>query len=161
MVAVAAAGAPALPGGGRDGDEGHGAGDGGPTVRHCQHRHMLFCDLLVGLVEKAAYGARMAGRMHGPRGGLQLSYTVSEPQEEDNLKLAQAAREILKYLDAMKQHGWITTRKAMELAYKFAGEVVDVEAMLKGLEGESFDTSATHPSHYEVRVGKREGREDG
>jgi len=115
----------------------------GPTVRHYQHRQMFFCDLLVDLVEKAAYRARRAGRMHRPRGGLQLSYTVSDLEEEDNLKVAQAAREIVEYLDAMKRQGWITTRKAMELPYKFAEEVVDVEAMLKELERESFDAAAT------------------
>jgi hypothetical protein len=108
----------------------------GPTVRHYQHRQMFFCDLLLDVVEKAAYRARRAGRMHRPRGGLQLSYTVSDLEEEDNLKLAQAASEIIGYLDAMKSHGWITTRKAMELAYKFAGEVVDVETMMKEVERE-------------------------
>jgi hypothetical protein len=108
----------------------------GPTVRHYQHRQMFFCDLLLDVVEKAAYRARRAGRMHRPRGGLQLSYTVSDLEEEDNLKLAQAASEIVGYLDAMKSHGWITTRKAMELAYKFAGEVVDVETMMKEVAGE-------------------------
>ena len=118
----------------------------GPTVRHYQHRQMFFCDLLLDLVEKAAYRARRAGRMHRPRGGLQLSYTVSDLEEEDNLKLTQAATEIIGYLDAMKRQGWITTRKAMELAYKFAGEVVDVEAMLKELESESFDTAAGQPT---------------
>ena len=91
---------------------------------------------LLDVVEKAAYRARLAGRMSQPRGGLQLSYSVSDLQEEDNLKLAQAAREIMEYLEGMMRRGWITRRKAMELAYKFAGEVVDVEAMVKELESE-------------------------
>jgi hypothetical protein len=66
-----------------------------------------------------------------------LSYTVSELREEDSLRVAQAAGEIIEYLAAMKDRGWITDRKAMELAYKFAGEVVDVEALVRELAAES------------------------
>jgi hypothetical protein len=105
----------------------------GPTVRHYEHRQRFFCELLVDVIEKAAYRARVAGRLSRPRGGLQLSYVVADLREEDNLKVARAAREIVEYLRAMKAQGWITDRKAMELAYKFAGEVIDVEALLREL----------------------------
>jgi len=108
----------------------------GPTVRHYEHRQRFFCEMVLDLVEKAAYRAHVAGRMHSPRGGLQLSYVVSDLREEDNLKVAQAASEIVGYLGAMKAAGWITDRKAMELAYKFAGETVDVEAMMAELAKE-------------------------
>ncbi len=108
----------------------------GPTVRHYEHRQMFFCDLILDLVTKAAHRAHVAGRMHRPRGGLQLTYTVSELREEDSLRVAQAAGEIIEYLAAMKDRGWITDRKAMELAYKFAGEVVDVEALMRDLAAE-------------------------
>jgi hypothetical protein len=105
----------------------------GPTVRHYEHRQRFFCELLVDVIEKAAYRARVAGRLSRPRGGLQLSYVVADLREEDNLKVARAAKEIVEYLRAMKAQGWITDRKAMELAYKFAGEVIDVEALLREL----------------------------
>jgi hypothetical protein len=105
----------------------------GPTVRHYEHRQKFFCDLVMDVVEKAAHRARAAGRMHQPRGGLQLTTTVSDLREEDSLKVARAAREIVSYLAEMKRLGWITDRKAMELAYKFAGEVIDVEALLREL----------------------------
>jgi hypothetical protein len=106
----------------------------GPTVRHYEHRQRFFCKLLVDVIEKAAYRARVAGRLSRPRGGLQLSYVVADLREEDNLKVARAAKEIIEYLRAMKAQGWITDRKAMELAYKFAGEVIDVEALLRELD---------------------------
>jgi hypothetical protein len=106
----------------------------GPTVRHYEHRQRFFCELLVDVIEKAAYRARAAGRLSRPRGGLQLSYVVADLREEDNLKVARAAREIVEYLRAMKAQGWITDRKAMELAYKFAGELIDVEALLRELD---------------------------
>lgn len=106
----------------------------GPTVRHYEHRQLFFCEMLVDLIEKAAYRAQAAGKLATPRGGdLKLSYTVSDLTEEDNLKAARAASAIVECLVAMKAQGWITDRKAMELAYKFAGEVVDVEQLLEDL----------------------------
>ena len=115
----------------------------GPTVRHYEHRQRFFCDLLVDVIEKAAYRARVAGRLARPRGGPQLSYVVADLREEDNLKVARAAKEIVEYLRAMKAEGWITDRKAMELAYKFAGEVIDVEALLRELEKEGREGSGS------------------
>jgi hypothetical protein len=109
----------------------------GPTVRHYEHRQMFFCDLLLDVIEKAVYRAQVAGRLRSPRGGLRLSYVVADLREEDNLQTAQAAKEIVEYLAVMKDRGWITDRKAMELAYKFAGEVVDVEALLEELGASS------------------------
>ncbi len=108
----------------------------GPTVRHYEHRQLYFCDMLLDVMEKAAYRARAAGRMHRPRGGLQLSYAVADLREEDQLNVAHAAKDMIEALKEMKAQGWITDRKAMELAYKFAGEVVDVEALIKELEAE-------------------------
>ncbi len=109
----------------------------GPTVRHYEHRQMFFCDLLVDVIEKAAYRARVAGRLGKPRGGLRLSYVVADLREEDNLQMAQAAKEMVEFLQVMKAEGWITDRKAMELAYKFAGQVIDVEALLEELAAET------------------------
>ena len=108
----------------------------GPTIRHYEHRQMFFCDMLLDIIEKSHYRATQVpgAHMHTPRGGLQLQYSVSDLREEDSLKTAKAANEIIEYLVAMKNHGWITDRKAIELAYKFAGEVVDVEALMKELE---------------------------
>ena len=117
----------------------------GPTIRHYEHRQKFFCDLVMDVVEKAAYRARAAGRMHHPRGGLQLTTTVSDLREEDSLKVARAAKEIITYLREMKALGWITDRKAMELAYKFAGEVIDVEAMLRELQTEAGTETAAPP----------------
>jgi hypothetical protein len=109
----------------------------GPTMRHYEHRQKFFCDLVLDVVEKAAYRARVAGRMRLPRGGLQLTTTVSDLREEDALKVARAAKEIITYLREMKALGFITDRKAMQMAFKFAGEVIDVEAMLRELQGDN------------------------
>jgi hypothetical protein len=106
----------------------------GPTVRHYEHRQLFFCNVLIDVAEKAAYRAQVAGKLTTPKGGdLRLTATVSDLREEDNLQTAQAAHEIVEYLVAMKEQGWITKRKAMEMAYRFAGEMVDVEDMLEEL----------------------------
>jgi hypothetical protein len=41
---------------------------------------------------------------------------------EDNLRLAQAAREISQALDVMVSHGWVEEEAARRWAYRFAGE---------------------------------------
>lgn len=104
----------------------------GPTVRHYEHRQLFFCEMLVDLLEKAAYRAQLLNKLGRPRGGdLRLSYVVADLREEDNLRVAQAFKEIMEPLVLMKEQGWISDRKAMELAYKIAGEVVDVDILLQ------------------------------
>jgi len=107
----------------------------GPTIRHYEHRQMFFCDMVLDLVEKAHYRATQVpgAHMHTPRGGLNLQYTVTDLREEDAQKTAEAAKNIIEYLQGMKREGWITTRKALEIAYKFVGETVDVEALMTEL----------------------------
>jgi hypothetical protein len=110
----------------------------GPTVRHYERRQQFFGGVLVDVVEKALYRARVQGRLpHIPHGGYQVGYRVCELTEEDNLRVAQAAKEIIEYLRQMRDAGWITKRKAVEMAYKFAGEVVDVEGLLEELDREA------------------------
>jgi len=136
----------------------------GPTVRHYEHRQLFFCDVLLDVIEKAAYRAKVAGRMeHHPWAGLQLGYTVADLREEDSLKVAKAGKEIIEYLAGMKGQGWITDRKAMELAYKFVGEVVDVEALIEeladqgeGMEGSDDEATAASPAVQ----GRRGAEED-
>jgi hypothetical protein len=121
----------------------------GPTMRHYEHRQNFFRDLVLDVVEKAHHRAHVAGRINLPRAGLQLTTTVSDLREEDSLKVARAAKEIVNYLREMKALGYITDRKAMEMAFKFAGEVIDVEAMLKEL----------HPTDLDAPIGG--GADDG
>jgi len=112
-----------------------------PTMRHYEHRQKFFCDMIVDVVEKAAHRAHILGRLHYPRAtepgaprGLQLNYTVSALREQDSFQVARAAKTIVEYLRQLKSLGWITDRKAIELAYKFAGEIIDVEAMMRDLK---------------------------
>ena len=70
-----------------------------------------------------------------PRGGdLRLSYQVQMVAEEDSEALAKAVGEVVRALAVMKEQGWITDRLAMEMIYKFAGQKVDINALLEELK---------------------------
>ncbi|MFQ6001864.1 MAG: hypothetical protein ACE5LG_09405, partial [Anaerolineae bacterium] len=56
--------------------------------------------------------------------------------EEDNEALARSVGEVVKALVVMKEQGWITDRLAMEMIYKFAGQKVDVNALLEEAKDE-------------------------
>jgi len=110
----------------------------GPTVRHYERRQQFYGGVLVDVVVKMLYRARVQGRLpRTPRGGWQVEYSACELTEEDSLQVARAAKQIIGYLSEMTRQGWMTKRKAVEMAYRFAGEVVDVEAMLVELASEA------------------------
>jgi hypothetical protein len=72
--------------------------------------------------------------------------------------VAQAVSKTVGYLDAVKRQGWITTGKPMELAYRFAREVVDVDTMKREVAAESFDTAAAQPT--QDAADKQAGRDE-
>jgi len=79
--------------------------------------------------------AQHLGRVPMPRGGdLRLSYQVQRVAEEESEALASAVGEVVKALAVMKEQGWITDRLAMEMIYKFAGQKVDINALLEELK---------------------------
>ena len=64
---------------------------------------------------------------------MRLSYQVQRVAEEESETLAKAVGEVVKALVAMKEQGWITDRLAMEMIYKFAGQRVNINALLEEL----------------------------
>lgn len=103
---------------------------GGPTVKHYQHRQLFFCELLIRVTTRALERAIELGKLRRPRGGdFKLSYTVEDMTEEDNLLLAQAAKQIVDALVIAKVEGWITDDLAMTMFYKFAGMAVDIPGL--------------------------------
>ena len=78
-------------------------------------------------------------------------------REEDALKTAEAAKHIIEFLVGMKAEGWITTRKALEIAYKFAGEIIDVEALMTELEETPADTTDPADGDSEPASSARSG----
>jgi len=107
---------------------------GGPTVKHYQHRQLFFCELLMRVITRALERAIDLGKVRRPTGAdFKLSYVVEDMTEEDNLLLAQAAKQIVDALVVAKGEGWITDELAMTMFYKFAGMAVDIPGLAEEL----------------------------
>ena len=59
-----------------------------------------------------------------------LSIRTAELRKEDNLQLAQAAGAIVGVFGALHDKGLVGDADLLDLAYRFAGELVDVEVAL-------------------------------
>ena len=112
---------------------------GGPTLRHYYHRQLLFGEMLKDLLRLCVERARRTGHRYGLGGdggkALGLRVEVQDLDREDNRELAAAAHQIVEALAVMKAQGWVDDETAMRVAYKFAGEVVDVPALLRKIRG--------------------------
>ena len=93
-------------------------------VSHYAARQRELIDFGHELIERAAYRAKVIGRLAIPQAGLGLRAEVQELTKEDNLQLAQAAQAIVNALTSAKREGWIGDEAARYLLYKFAGENV-------------------------------------
>jgi len=78
----------------------------------------------------------------------------SDISARDNISLAMAANNILPTLHELRDRGLIDDAELLRLAYRFCGETVDVEAMLKDFKGtavvsagEAFDSSPARLSN--------------
>lgn len=109
---------------------------GDPTFRHYRQRQMFFCHMLEDLALTVLQRAALVGKGPLPGNGppmqrqwpqeqRQLPQIVAEAGDitrEDNLRMAQAAREIAEALAVMTEHGWVDEDAARRWAYRFAGE---------------------------------------
>ena len=65
-----------------------------------------------------------------------LSVKTAELAKEDNLQLAQSAGQIVTAFGQLHDKGLIGDADLLDLSYRFAGELVDVEPVLeRGREG--------------------------
>ena len=109
---------------------------GNPTLRHYYHRQLFFCEMLKDLVRVCVARARAVGRGRG-WSDLKLRAEVQDLTKDDNSKLADAAKTIVEALALMKDKGWVDDETAMRIAYRFAGELVDVSELLERMAGEA------------------------
>lgn len=98
-----------------------GASDRG-TLSHYATRQKDLIEFCQQLIDRAAWRAAQVGRVQYPRGGFKTVAEVAELTREDNLMLAQAAREIVGALASAKGLGWIDDETAAGMMLKFAGE---------------------------------------
>jgi len=102
---------------------------GGPTFRHFEQRQKFFLWVIEDLL-------RVALKRRG-----QVDRSIQEDEEievkgtdisaRDNISLALAATNIVNALGNVRNRGLIDDAELLRLVYRFAGEAVDVEEMLK------------------------------
>ena len=106
---------------------------GDPTFRHYYHRQLFFVEMLKDIIT-IAYNRAVALGKRRPYDDLELTSALTDLTTEDNRELAQAARDIVEALAVMKDRGWIDDQTAIRIAFKFAGEIVDPQAILEALK---------------------------
>jgi hypothetical protein len=113
---------------------------GGPALRHYQHRQKVFGDFLLDLVFAALEQARACGALRHrgqvvsrplDRDEYGLRFRTAELDKADNLQLAQSAKTIIDGFAQLHTKGLIGDADLLDLAYRFAGELVDVEEVLE------------------------------
>ncbi len=108
---------------------------GDPTFRHYYQRQLFFGSMLKDVLTKAIKRANARGR--GPQlDDLGLEVIFPDITKRDNEAMARSAVMITRALDVMAQHGWVDKQTAIELAFRFAGELVDVRKVLERLDSE-------------------------
>jgi hypothetical protein len=102
---------------------------GGPTYRHYEQRQRLFLWILGDMLKTVTQRRSLVdGRVSGK---AEISLHGSDISARDNISLAMAANNILPTLRELRDRGLIDDAELLRLAYRFCGETVDVENMLK------------------------------
>jgi hypothetical protein len=102
---------------------------GGPTFRHLQQRQEFFLWMLEDVIKIIVRRRKFYDRM--VKVGEKIKVTGTDISARDNAALAAAATTIIGGFAALRDRGLIDDRELMRMAYRFAGEVVDLEDLLK------------------------------
>ncbi|MGW8226670.1 MAG: hypothetical protein ACWGOY_13100, partial [Anaerolineales bacterium] len=102
---------------------------GGPTFRHLQQRQEFFLWLLEDLTRIVLKRRKYYDRLLHVDDEIKLSGT--DISARDNAALAAAASTIIGSFIALRNRGLIDDQELLRMAYRFAGEVVDIEELIK------------------------------
>ena len=102
---------------------------GGPTFRHLQQRQEFFLWMLEDVIRICIRRRKFYDRMI--KVDEKIKVTGTDISARDNAALAAAASTIIGSFAAMRDRGLIDDAELMRMAYRFAGEVVDLEDLLK------------------------------
>lgn len=98
-------------------------------LMHYRTRQQELIEIAIEVTQRAAARAKARGRLDYPsRRGFTLEAEVGELTKEDNLMLAQAARQVVEALGVAHDRGWLNDELAARLMLKFAGEVVPMQS---------------------------------
>jgi hypothetical protein len=101
---------------------------GGPTFRHFEQRQNYFIWLVQDLLKIVVNRRAMVDRRVSKK--VQIEVRGADISARDNVALSMASQNIVNLLSDLRDRQMITDEEYLRLAYRFAGEVVDVEDML-------------------------------
>jgi hypothetical protein len=128
---------------------------GGPTYRHFEQRQNYFIwiveDLLkIVVARRSKVDSRISKKSEIDVRGADIS-------ARDNVALSMAAQNIINMLGDLRDRMLITDEEYLRLAYRFAGEIVDVEDMLAAAKLEGIPVKASQdPTAVQVGVAGKE-----
>jgi hypothetical protein len=102
---------------------------GGPTFRHYEQRQQYFLWIIQDIARVAVRRRSMVDRHVSPRAEILVKGT--DISSRDNRELAQASATVIEAFVMLRDRKLIDDAELLRLAYRFAGEVVDVEDLLK------------------------------
>jgi hypothetical protein len=102
---------------------------GGPTYRHYEQRQKFFLWMIEDIARVALNRRAQVDRHIAPK--TQITVKGSDISARDNAALATAATTVVAAFSALRDRGLIDDAELLRIAYRFAGEVTDVEAMLR------------------------------
>jgi len=101
---------------------------GGPTFRHYEQRQLCFRWMIADVLHVARLRRAMAGGRVSIKEEIEVG--ASDISGRDNAALAVAASTIVAAFKELRDRQLLDDAELLRLAYKFAGEIVDVEEML-------------------------------
>lgn len=104
---------------------------GGPTYRHYQKRQIFFLWMLKDIAKISIKRAAMLGRRVTVK--AEVTARGTDISARDNSSLAMAATRIVQSFILLYDRGLIDERELLRLSYNFAGELVDVDELLKSI----------------------------
>ena len=102
---------------------------GGPTYRHFEQRQRYFLWVINDVLRVVANRRALVDRRL-PR-GVDFELMASDISARDNLALSMAASNLVRNLEVLRDRGLIDDAEFLRLAYKFAGEPVEIDEMLR------------------------------
>lgn len=122
---------------------------GGPTYRHFEQRQEFFMWLVQDLGRAALRRRGMVDRRVERDARLQV--TGADLSARDNAALAVAASTMVGALGSLRDRGIIDDAEFLRMAYRFAGEVADIEALLA--RGRKAGPAAGKPAEVKTSPG--------
>jgi hypothetical protein len=129
---------------------------GGPTYRHFEQRQNYFIWIIQDLLKIAVARRAQVDRRITKRAVIDVR--GADISARDNVALSMAGQNIINMLGDLRDRLLITDEEYLRLAYRFAGEIVDVEDMLAAAKKEGLPVKASiDPTEAGVGIAGADG----